>query len=155
VDGSLLPCWSWVHRPDLYSGKHKTTGMNVLFASSLSGHLRWVSDAFPGSRHDKYCIDASGVIRKGSEPNWMGDKGFQGTGIIHPIKKPPHRELLGWEKEHNTAINKIRYVIEQVIGNFKTWRIMHTDYRRPIHTFEETISTVIALHFYKLATEAA
>jgi hypothetical protein len=28
---------------------------------------------------------------------------------------------------------------------------MHTDYRRPLDTFTETISTVIALHFYKLA----
>ena len=40
------------------------------------------------------------------------------------------------------------YVIEQIIANFKTWRIMHTDYRRPIATFATTISTVIALHFY-------
>jgi hypothetical protein len=30
VDGTLLPCWSWAAHPDLYSGKHKTTGMKVL-----------------------------------------------------------------------------------------------------------------------------
>jgi hypothetical protein len=29
-------------------------------------------------------------------------------------------------------------MIEQVIANFKTWRIMHTDYRRPIDTFDTT-----------------
>lgn len=29
VDGTLLLCWSWASRPELYSGKHKTTGMNV------------------------------------------------------------------------------------------------------------------------------
>jgi hypothetical protein len=51
----------------------------------------------------------------------------------------------------NKQVNKIRYVIEQVIANFKTWRIMHTDYRRPIGTFTETISAVVGLHFYKLA----
>src|SRR5512133_3505624 len=28
VDGTLLPCWSWATHPRLYSGKHKTTGMN-------------------------------------------------------------------------------------------------------------------------------
>jgi DDE superfamily endonuclease len=71
-----------------------------------------------------------------------------GNGMVTPIKKPKCRELLDWEKEFNTQINKIRYVIEQVIANLKTWRIMHTDYRRPIETFSETISTVIALHFY-------
>ncbi len=42
----------------------------------------------------------------------------------------------------------IRYIIEQVIANFKTWRIMHTDYRRPPATFPETISAVAALQFY-------
>jgi hypothetical protein len=26
VDGTLLPCWSWAANPELYSGKHKTTG---------------------------------------------------------------------------------------------------------------------------------
>ncbi|PPG07865.1 hypothetical protein C5C20_15875 [Rathayibacter rathayi] len=26
IDGILLPCWSWVDAPELYSGKHKTTG---------------------------------------------------------------------------------------------------------------------------------
>jgi hypothetical protein len=68
--------------------------------------------------------------------------------MITPIRKPACRNLLNWEKEFSTQVNKIRYVIEQVIANFKTWRIMHTDYRRPLATFATTISTVIALHFY-------
>ncbi|MDQ2706244.1 MAG: transposase, partial [Actinomycetota bacterium] len=63
-------------------------------------------------------------------------------------KKPAGRDLLDWEKKFNTQINKIRYVIERTIANFKTWRIMHTDYRRPIETFTTTISAVIGLHFY-------
>jgi hypothetical protein len=66
----------------------------------------------------------------------------------HPIRKPADRDLLDWEKEFSTAVNRIRYVIERVIANFKTWRIVHTDYRRPLATFTTTISTVIALHFY-------
>jgi hypothetical protein len=83
----------------------------------------------------------------------MGDKGYVGNDMLTPIKKPAHRDLHDWEKEFNKQINKIRYVIEQVIANFKTWRIMHTDYRRPLDTFTQTISTVIALHFYKLGSE--
>ena len=59
--------------------------------------------------------------------------------------------MLDWQKEFNTQVNRLRYVIEQVIANFKTWRITHTDYRRPIGTFSTTISAVIALHFYKIA----
>ncbi len=41
-----------------------------------------------------------------------------------------HRGLVYWEKEFNNQLNEIRYVIEQVIANFKTCRIMRTDYRR-------------------------
>ena len=42
-------------------------------------------------------------------------------------------------------------MIERVIAHFTTWRIMHTDYRRPLNTFATTISTVVGLYFYLLA----
>ena len=35
------------------------------------------------------------------------------------------------------------------IADLKTWRVLHTDYRRRLDTFERAISTVVALHFYK------
>ncbi|MDQ2709297.1 MAG: hypothetical protein M3Z25_17435 [Actinomycetota bacterium] len=47
--------------------------------------------------------------------------------MLTPFKKPAGRDLLDWEKKFNTQIkqiNKIRYVIERTIANFKTWRIM-------------------------------
>ena len=44
IDGTLLQCWSWADHPELYSGKHKTTGLNVQVACTLSGALAWVSD---------------------------------------------------------------------------------------------------------------
>ncbi len=31
------------------------------------------------------------------------------------------------------------------IAHFTTWRILHTDYRKQLHAFYTTISTVIAL----------
>jgi hypothetical protein len=148
VDGTLLPCWSWASHPELYSGKHKTTGMNVQVACTLDGRLAWISDAVSGNRHDTYCLSESGVLLTLDPGNWIGDKGYVGNEMITPIKKPACRDLLDWEKEFNKQVNKIRYVIEQVIANFKTWRVMHTDYRRPLATFATTISTVIALHFY-------
>ena len=49
VDGTLLPCWSWASHPELYSGKHKTTGMNVQVACTLARDLAWISDAVNGS----------------------------------------------------------------------------------------------------------
>jgi hypothetical protein len=43
VDGTLLRCWSWVSHPELYSGKHKTAGMSVQVACTLTGNLAWIS----------------------------------------------------------------------------------------------------------------
>jgi len=151
VDGTLLPCWSWRACPELYSGKHKKTGMNVQVACTIDGRCAWISDPVPGSRHDNHCLGESGVLETLDPGNWAGDKGYVGNGMITPFKKPAGGELLAWQKEFNTQVNKIRYVIEQVIANFKTWRIMHTDYRRPLATFPETISAVVGLHFYATA----
>ena len=148
VDGTLLPCWSWAAYPELYSGKHKTTGMNVQVAATLDGRLAWISDPIFGRRHDSHCLNESDVLLTLDPKNWISDKGYIGSGMLTPFKKPAGGELLDWQKEFNTQINKIRYVIERTIANFKAWRIMHTDYRRPLATFSETISTVIALNFY-------
>jgi hypothetical protein len=148
VDGPLLPCWSWAGHQELYSGKHQTTGMNVQVACDLNGRLAWISDPVEGRRHDTAALQISGVLDTLDVGNWMGDKGYIGNNMMTPFRKPAHRELLDWEKKFNTAVNKIRYMIERTIANFKTWRILHTDYRRPLATFTITISTVIGLHFY-------
>jgi hypothetical protein len=153
VDGTLLPCWSWRDHPELYSGKHKTTGLNIQVACDLSGRLAWISDPVDGCRHDTAALEISGVVHTLDPANWMGDKGYIGNNMLTPIRKPVHRTLLDWEKEFNTAINKIRYRIEQAIANLKTWRIFHVDYRRPLATFATTISTVVALEFYRSSGE--
>jgi hypothetical protein len=62
VDGTLLPCWSWASAPGLYSGKRKTTGMNVQIACTLEGEIAWISDPVEGSRHDMHCISESGAL---------------------------------------------------------------------------------------------
>lgn len=62
VDGTLLTCWSWREHPRLYSGKHKTTGLNVQVVTNLCGTVVWVSDPQDGCRHDTWCLDASGAL---------------------------------------------------------------------------------------------
>lgn len=153
VDGTLLPCWSWHGQRRLYSGKHKTTGFNVQVACDLRGRLAWVSDPVDGCRHDSAALKLSGVLDTLDHRLWLGDKGYVGDDMITPIKKPACRELLDWEKEFNREVNRIRYLIERTIANFKTWRILHTDYRRPLTTFATTISTVVALHFFAISPE--
>jgi hypothetical protein len=151
LDGTLLPCWSWDGHDELYSGKHKTTGMNVQVACTIYGNLAWISDPVSGSRHDNHCQQESGVLLTMNPQNWIGDKGYIGNGMITPYRKPAGGKLLDWQKEYNTQVNKTRWMIEQAISHFKNWTIMHTDYRRPLSTFETTISAVVGLHFYRTA----
>jgi hypothetical protein len=73
--------------------------------------------------------------------------------MLTPIRKPPGGQLLTWQKEFNTAVNAIRYQIEQTIANLKTWRSLHTDYRRPLHTFPQTLTTILAPTFTTLQPE--
>jgi hypothetical protein len=149
VDGTLLPCWSWKTHSKLYSGKHKTTGKNVQVACFHSGTIAWISDPVDGSRHDSYAIRASGLTDGFDDNGAVADKGYVGLGMITPHKKPIGRVLSPDEKAHNRVVNQVRAVVERAIANCKTWRIVHTDYRRPIESFDETIGTVVALHFYR------
>ena len=61
VDGSLCPCWSWADSPELYSGKHKTTGHAHQFVCDLSGNLLHISDPLPGKTHDAKAMDDTGL----------------------------------------------------------------------------------------------
>ncbi|MGI8946747.1 MAG: transposase family protein [Ornithinimicrobium sp.] len=149
IDGTLLPCWSWADHPELWSGKHRTTGMNVQVACTLSGQLAWISDPTPGKTHDSKALRESGILDDDVFPDHLGDKGYIGLGLITPIRKPAGGKLHESQKQFNTQVNSIRSQIERGIAHLKTWRILHTDYRKPLRTFSETISTVIALEFYR------
>jgi DDE superfamily endonuclease len=151
VDGTLLPCWTWRAHPELRSGKHKATGMKVLLACTPDGRPAWISDPVNGKRHDMHILKESGLLDETDPTAFCGDAGFEGSGMITPYRKPYRREFEDWQKEYNKSIAKIRWVVEQAIANFKAWRIMHTDYRRPLKTFETTISAVVGLHFYRTA----
>lgn len=39
IDGTLLSSWSWKGQKELYSGKHKATGLNVQVACTIYGKL--------------------------------------------------------------------------------------------------------------------
>jgi hypothetical protein len=58
------------------------------------------------------------------------------------------RELPDWQKDYNSQVNKVRWMIEHVVSHLKNWTIMRTDYRCPLGTFAATISAVISLHFW-------
>ena len=133
----------------MYSGKHRTTGLNVQVVTDLAGRRVYVSEPVSGKTHDAEGLRQCGILDHIQPANLLGDKGYLGLEMLTPIKKPPRRNLLDWEKEFNKQINKIRYVVERAIANFKTWRILFTDYRRPRKTFPQTIKVVTALDEFR------
>ena len=128
IDGTLLECWSWADHPELYSGKHKTTGLNVQVACTLSGTLAWVSDPQDGCTHDAKALRRCGLLDVPatdlpdgvSPPKHIGDKGYIGLGMITPKRKPPNLPLHPDDKAYNKTVNQVRYKIERVIANIKT-----------------------------------
>ena len=155
IDGTLLQCWSCKGHPELYSGRHRTTRLNVQVACTLSGTLAWVSDPQDGCTHDAQALRRSGLLDVpatdlpdgASPPRHIGDKGCIGLGMITPKRKPAKLPLHPDDKAYNRAVNQIRYKIERVIANIKTWRVLHTGYRRPPETFPETITATLGIIF--------
>ena len=80
----------------------------------------------------------------------IGDKGFIGTDYITtPVRKPQDRELYIREHDYNNQISSLRAPVERVVATLKTWRILFTDYRRPLRTFLSSFRAAIGLYFFK------
>ena len=151
VDGTLWPCWSWNSESKLWSGKYKTTGHGSLVVTNLQGRVTFVSDPVTGNQHDMAKLsgsDAEKILKKAG--GVFGDKGFIGTDYITtPIRKPECRKLLQWEHEWNNKVSSYRAPVERAVANLKTWRILFTDYRRPLKTFKLSFRAAIGLYFFK------
>ncbi len=130
VDGTLVPTFNWRHRRDLHSGKHKRYGANVQVLADIHGRVQAVAGPFPGSWHDKHSYDEAGLadVVAGSGAG-VGDSGYQGTGLVTPIKKKPGRELSDAERQFNTGVSSVRVGVEHAIAHVKNWRIMASRYR--------------------------
>jgi DDE superfamily endonuclease/Helix-turn-helix of DDE superfamily endonuclease len=153
VDGTLTPCWSWADAPELRSGKHKTTGHNHQVGATLTGRLLFITDSLPGKTHDVRAFRENGLGKRRDRTNGIGDKGYLGSGMLTPFRKPPGGELLPWQKEFNTAVNSLRAPVERAIANVKVWRILHTDFRRPLKSYETAFQAVRGLIFFRASFE--
>jgi DDE superfamily endonuclease len=151
VDGTLWPCWSWDGEDQLWAGKYKTTGHGSLIVTNLQGHITFVSEPVTGNRHDMAKLKGSVVeeiLKKAG--GVFGDKGFVGTDYITtPIRKPTCRKLLEWEREWNSQVSSFRAPVERAVATLKTWRILFTDYRRPLKTFKSSFRAAIGLYFFR------
>ncbi|MFJ3031256.1 hypothetical protein ACIP5Z_00085 [Rothia terrae] len=44
-------------------------------------------------------------------------------------------------KENNRRINRLRSVVERTIAQVKTWRVLHTGFRRPLGVYLRVFSS--------------
>jgi hypothetical protein len=151
VDGTLWPCWSWSGERELWAGKYKTTGHGSLIITNLSGRITYVSEPVPGNQHDMAKLrDSDGGMILKAAGGVFGDKGFIGADYITtPVRKPQHRDLYMREHDYNNQVSSFRAPVERAVAQLKTWRILFTDYRRPLKTFSSSFRAAIGLYFYK------
>ncbi|TFU23915.1 hypothetical protein E4U03_01970 [Rothia nasimurium] len=65
-----------------------------------------------------------------------------------PTKRRPGQRLNRELKTNNRVLNRLRSVVERVITHVKTWRILHTGFRRPFGSYGRVFSVVRGLVFY-------
>ncbi|RSM38999.1 hypothetical protein DMB66_58560 [Actinoplanes sp. ATCC 53533] len=82
-------------RTDLFSGKHRLSGMNVQAIADLDGRLVDTGTPIGGSRHDSVAFAASGLAERWAVqladggPGMLADKGYPGCGPSTPYREPP------------------------------------------------------------------
>ena len=103
----------------------------------------------PGSTHDARAPQRTGLLDNPPDTPPLGDEGCIGQGMTTPIRRPPGGEPVDRQKQHNKIINSSRAPVERATARLKTWRTLHTGYRRPLHTFPQTITAVTALESFK------
>jgi hypothetical protein len=122
-----------------------------LIIANLSGRITYVSDPVPGNQHDMAKLKGSDceMILKAAG-GVFGDKGFIGADYITtPVRKPQHRDLYMREHDYNNQVSSFRAPVERAVAQLKTWRILFTDYRRPLKTFPSSFRAAIGLYFFK------
>jgi hypothetical protein len=104
-----------------------------------------VSDAAPGSTHDKKVYDRSRLELPAGVPG-AGDTAYLGTGLRVPMRKPRGRPLTRRQKAGNRRRARERVVAEHGIGKMKVWRIAADRYRNPRSRHTVMMKNVAGLH---------
>lgn len=105
-----------------------------------------VDGTLPGARDDVYAFRAHGLDRF-LDPSTLADKGYVGLGLATPTKCKPGQRLNREQRRNNRVLDRLRSVVERVIVQIKTWRILHTGFRGPLGLYGRVFSVVGGLVF--------
>ena len=113
------------------------------------GELITVSAPIEGRAHDLRALHESGLPALLVGASFVfADKGYRGTGYLIPRRKPIGGQFTDQQRDYNERISAIRTPIERAIANLKTWRILHTVYRRPLLTHDDAFHAAIGPHWF-------
>jgi hypothetical protein len=149
VDGTLIPTGNRAGRPELYSGRRHRSGMNVQVVADLGGRVITTSYPVSGSISDLEAFRAWGLADRLDTPDTVADKGYQGTNMITPTKKPKNREPDPDRLAANKVLSGIRSAVERAIAHLKNWKILGTGYRGRLSELPALVRTIIRLERFR------
>lgn len=129
---------------DYYSGKKKAhTLTNNLIAHPASGQVCYLSQTYPGRRHDKGICDEEGYTFP-ELAQLFQDAGFQGhvpenVLIYQPKKKPRGAKLEIADRFINSIISTARIIVENIICGVKRPRILKDTFRNHLNGFDDAV----------------
>jgi hypothetical protein len=142
-----------VEQKALYSGKQGYHTIKNTVICDKSKFIHFLGLSTQGSMHDYALLK----FEFPPEQDWFiafncaVDAGYQGfasdyktKGVKIPIKKTPKQPRTEQERAHNTAVAKVRIVIEHAIGGIKRFQSLVVRYRNRIEGFEDTIIRIAA-----------
>lgn len=115
-----------------YSGKKKRHTLKTEIRITRKGRIVHVSKSRRGAMHDLALHKEEPPIPP--ESRAFVDSGYQGLDKIHqatelPYKASKTKPLDRSEKEYNHALSRYRVIIENIIGDIKTFKILSDRYR--------------------------
>lgn len=156
VDGLVAPIGERERVEGLFSLKKGFCGQNVQVVANLAGRVVDVGDPCPGAMHDSRAFEASGIAERWAKHyetdgfGMTGDKGYQGTGVNTPYKKPRGRELGDVRRSCNKSLNILRAAVERAIAHLKCWKVLKTGFRRSLEEFPQVLRTVTKLEMFRV-----
>ena len=130
-----------------YSGKKKAyTLTNNVITHLVTWTVCYLSQTYPGSRHDKRICDEEGYTFP-LFAELFQDTGFQGyypeeVITYQPTKKPRHAELDIAERFINKVISSVRIRVENILSAVKRCHIVKDIFRNHRTGFDDTVMQI-------------
>ena len=133
-----------------YSGKKKRHTIKYQVITQDGKTIEAISKSFCGKTHDKKMYDETN-IKLPPNAKKIGDTGYQGTDLIHPVKKKRGKSLSKSQKKYNRKISSLRIVAEHAICKMKRYRIAKEVFRNRRNDHNLHIKNIAGLVNFQMA----